>query len=280
MVWFKVQLCLGFGCLQALLNTAPGESAGKWHLILSLLLCLWLVAHAVRRSWSAMPPLPGQWPYERSWSWHPVSIKVDRSSIFNQIVYFTGLFACKIHSSGRAGVEQVEIEEEKGIQVWGMLCWSWVRGEQEAGEPGRPVGSSCASWLQAGSWDCALCLGRCSGEEGNTDLQRSYVHLFVYINICVCSWRPETSVRIFCSLSPYILRRNLEFIHVARQSSKDLPVSTSQLWCYKSASVPGAFTGAWDLNSGPCIYRANLYPIEPSTQLYLFLLIKHRAEVS
>lgn len=271
---------LGFGCLQALLNTAPGGSAGKWHLILSLLLCLWLGAHAVRRSWSAMPPLPGQWPYEGSWRWHPVSIKVDRSSILNQIVYFAGLFACKIHSSGKTGVERVKMEEEKGIQGWGMLCWSWVRGEQEAGEPGRPVGSSCASWFQAGNWDCALCLGRCSGEEGNTDLQRSCVHVFVYINICICLWRPETSVRIFCSLSPYILRRNLEFIHVARQSSKDLPVFhflsfgvTSRHQFLVPSQVPGIWTQA-------LIFTEQIFTPLSHLPSHLFLLIKHREEVS
>lgn len=58
-------LCLGLG----MLFKAPGESARKWHLIvyMSLLFCLWLVAHAVRRSRSAMPPLPGRWLYEEVW---------------------------------------------------------------------------------------------------------------------------------------------------------------------------------------------------------------------
>lgn len=65
MFCFKMLLCLGLG----MLFKAPGESARKWHLIvyMSLLFCLWLVAHAVRRSRSAMPPLPGRWLYEEVW---------------------------------------------------------------------------------------------------------------------------------------------------------------------------------------------------------------------
>jgi hypothetical protein len=47
-------------------------------------------------------------------NWHPVSVNLDPSSTLNPNCIFNTLFACKIYSSGRTGVEQVEMEEEEG----------------------------------------------------------------------------------------------------------------------------------------------------------------------
>lgn len=277
MVWFQVQLCLGFGCLQALLNTAPGESAGKWHLILSLLLCLWLGAHAVRRSWSATPPLPGQWPYEGSWSWHPVSIKVDRSLIFNQIVYFTGLFACKIHSSGRIEVERVEMEEEKGIK--GEECYAgaeWEGSRRQESQEGPWVPPVLADSRQEA--ETALCVwgGAAERREIRTCNGHVYTCLCILIYVYVRGGqRPVSGSSVHLTFWDRIWSSSMWLDKVPKTFLS--PLLSFGVISRHQFLVPSQGPGIW---IQALVFTEQIFTPLSHLPSHLFLLIKHRAEVS
>lgn len=86
--------------------------------------------------------------------------------------------------------------------------------------------------------------------------------VFMYVHVCE-GQRPMSGV--CCSL-PNLCFETVPGVHLCSYtgwplSSKGLPVSTFSVWHYKWVPVPGVFRGAWDLNSGPYVYRVNLYPL-------------------